>query len=384
MIIKKESLLRFFLVISVYWASFSGIFVFWTPLSEYGEFTVPRAVLMAGDIILFAGSVLVAPLIKKSIYFRNAFTITLIFILICTIASAKLANNITPQDYLHYFGRNFLFYFLIGLMAMAVSMATDPTFHEKFLDIYTIAFAGVSLVICILYFTGNRDLFWEGTRLTGPMINHNSFAFVCVFLLFRLIQKENYLLSSLYIGFIFLSGSATGMLSIAAIAILKPRVGLLISMAFFAGAYLYYNELEGMHFFYKIDQLFYSNETHLTSLSSRQDQYSWFVNNFLLSPSAWPLGVLHQNEFLRFDSQYYNIAVNFGAIALATLAASYYIYFRAIPIKSVRLFLVWAAIAMVMTAFLSRWNIIIIFFYILGYGISHKTRPIKHEPHQYS
>ena len=100
------------------------------------------------------------------------------------------------------------------------------------------------------------------------------------------------------------------------------------------------------------------------------DQLDWFLDNFLFSPSAWPVGVLNIDSFGRFDSQYYNVAVNFGLFALLAFAGMCFEFYRLSRSKAVRLYLLWCVVAFSLTAFLSRWNLVIMFFYFVGYGIS--------------
>lgn len=371
MILIKSSYLNFFSLTALLWASLAGGLVFFFPLNEYGEFAIPRTILLVGDLTLATLSIPAILLIFRTRAYLSLNSLAIIaFIVVSTVASFKMLLTMDMYDYFHYFVRNFLLYFIFGYIIFISASINSVHQNNKLILILYYCIAFPAILICFFYFFGCNDVFWERSRLTGTLINHNSFAFVCVFFLYWAFNQKKYFRVALVGLLILFSGSLTGIVGFVLLFFLRPMQSFILVFIATLFCLVYEAFFSSLHFVSKFQQIIMSDSGHMTSKSARVDQFNWVINDFIINPLNLLIGYLDSTQFERFDSQYYNILVNFGFFAMVSFLFIIYRMFLAVRSKEVLLFLIWCFFAFAITAFLSRWNILLIFFFIMGYGVS--------------
>lgn len=369
--IEKISAVYLYLVVG--WALSAGALVFFNESLKGEEFYVNSIFLLAGDILLILVSLsLLLVLVKfrrlkKSLFYAMTAVLLLMF-----VVSLKVLYLAGGEGYLHYFGRNFLAYFFVSIVVVQAVFQVDSRGILKIIDRFYFFLILGCVSVSVLFFFVSYDFFWGGNRLTGTLINHNSLAFVLAFFCIFYFSKMNYLKSAVAYIFIVMSGSVTGMTVALLFVFFRPiyffvfiSVGSLIFYLFMLDDF----SINDLHFVYKIYEILNNPDTHLTSASARLDQWEWFYENVLLEPVAWIIGVLDQSKILLFDSQYYNFVSNFGFIS--SLSFFMLIAFAAFRGKciAVSFYLIWSIFAFSLTAFLSRWNVMVFYFFIIGVSL---------------
>jgi len=358
------------------WALLAGVGVYFTPLNGYGEFHLPIIISLAGDMFAMGITLLIF------IFFHNmnekfdGIEITsIVFLLFTFLLSLFHLLFWELNEFFHYYFRNIFYYFSIGLVVYhyGKKISThkwDTYFKTLFYVISTISF----LLLFLEGITGNAGFFlWEGSRLCGTMINHNSFGALMIFFLYWSFFKYDGLLnlySIISLFLIFLTGSLTAYIGVILLLLRKPIIIVALIIVSLISWELFSETLLEFSAIYKIHEILTNENTHLTSLSARIEQFYWVIDNVFDNLSTFLFGV-KSTIFLRFDSQYYQIISNLGVMSLFFFIIYGLTAFLTVSKKSSRLYILWLfCIAMFMTSFLTRWNMILVFFAILAYGAS--------------
>ncbi|MGD9686125.1 MAG: hypothetical protein AB7U43_04030 [Desulfobacter sp.] len=363
------------------WSFLSGLGVYFNDLNEYGEFALTSFQVLLGDfLILFIIVAIVMMNCKnRKLFVLNKFEISLwFFVIISIFASVKGFFSWGLNEYVHFFLRNQIYYIIVGYIVYSVAKEFDKIFFEKLFRFAFFSNFIISLALFALeFFDGfNGKYLWGGTRLCGTLINHNNYGFISVFFLFwSYFSDMNHKWIMVFISFVLImaSGSLTAVSSLLFLMFISPRVFLFYVVIALFSILFFWEDLSKIHLIYKVTEVLLNEDTHLTSASARINQLE-FVRDLLVNVFNWPIGILDSHGYLRFDSQYYNLIVNLGVVSFCSFlcVAVYAIFYT--KKNHFKLFVFWLfVIAFSLTAFMSRWNVIIIIFFILAYFHSSKN-----------
>lgn len=374
--VEKASVI--YIYIAVGWALIAGSFVYLQSYSRDEEFYINRSILFVSDGFLILCSTFLLLILARFRRIELSLAGPMFIVAsLMVVASLKTLYLVGPINYLHYFGRNFLVYFFVSIVVVQAVSQVRPNNVVKIISFFYFLVIIGCLLVTILYMLVDASFFWGGSRLTGTLINHNSLAFVLAFFCIFYFFRRAYLRVVIAYFFIILSGSITGMTVIFLLAFFRPVLSLAFLASLSSVFYIFFIDqfsIQDIHFAYKVFEILSNPDTHLTSASARLEQSLWFYKYVLLDPSSWVVGVLKQDEILLFDSQYYNFVSNFGLISsLAFFGLIVYSIFR-IKSPDFRAYLVWSLGALILTAFLSRWNVVLFYFFVIGAGFSMHSR----------
>lgn len=358
----------------IFFSVFIGSVSVFSPLNEYGEFFIPGNFYILFDIL----SVFVFFVLTCFAFFKfpsesvdNIFISWFFFCFFLILFSLYGFYTLSYTEYVHYFLRNQFFYVFLGGVVFYYCLRIDYDIFNSFMFFLLICQIFFSLIVILLeFFMGGY--FWEGSRLTGSLVNHNSYGVFLVFFSFWILSSyagESWKRYSLWASIailVVLSGSVTAILGVALSVLRNFRSVFFLFLFFIFSFTIFYDDIMNLHFVWKINQIFFEDSTHLTSLSARERQFDYFLSS-VSDPDSWFFGVNSEKEYMRFDSQYYNIFFNFGIFPfLSFLLMAFFIVKKHIKSWFFIYYLWFFVVACSMTAFFSRPIMIILFFFFLA------------------
>ncbi|MDH4867576.1 hypothetical protein SBO82_11420 [Alcaligenes nematophilus] len=360
------------LYIYIFFTVYIGATSLFAPLNEYGEMVIPKDIYIFFD--LFSILIFFVLLFSSKWNIKNPdpiFIFWFIFVFSLFIFSARGAYSLRSIDYIHYFFRNQIFYVFLGGLIYHYCSSIEKNRFNSFLFLLLCSQLIFSFIIVLLEYSIG-GFFWEGSRLTGTLLNHNSYGVFLTFFSFWIwYSYEGKFSTKIFIWslialLITLSGSVTAIIGLFLSIARNLKMVIFLGLATVIGFWLFFDDIMNLHFIWKINQIFFEKSTHLTSLSAREMQLQLFLDS-ISNPVNWVFGASQNNSYMLFDSQYYNIFFNFGIIPVflflllaATIIKKHSNNWYSIYYSWFFLF------ACSMTAFFSRPIIIILFFFFLA------------------